>query len=287
MRFKTFLTEEQFSSMDELLSKINDDCFQFFREGGTQKALYRGFGKKNGMQSDTIKGYFLEHPENRTSRDSDGAFNFMFNAGAEAAFGERDIRTKSIFCTGSHKLAIVYGKLNFMFPAGDLDYIWSSTITDSFEEKRKFYEGTTRDLNIHAQDFVELMDMFGNRMSPHSFVTNEDPDDIAIGIKDCMDEDREGVPPTGEEIVDSLGEFFRDRYTNNDNLERAIRSNNEILINKSSGYYLVPVVNVAAMVNKTFEFPNSDISTALSPEQEAQLTPEALYNFLIKKIRGI
>jgi hypothetical protein len=276
MRFKTFLKEERIVKIDDVLKRISDECQQFLKESKALP-LYRGFGNKRNPSPD-IGGTFLPHPEDRPALDSSPDFNFMFNAAVDAAFGIRDIRKKSLFCTGDYQTAQQFGTINFIFPAGDIDYIWSPRINDSYDDSTKIKRDIISNLSkaINDTELNDMMEYFSKRVSPNDFADIAEEDTIAMGIKDAMEGDR--VPPTQAKMANAFGNAINDLYENNNGLDKAIKSKNEILIYKSDGYYLLPIVAVRQMLI------NDKTMTQLGAEA---LPLTDLYQKLIDKIRSI
>lgn len=273
MRFKSFLKEEEISNFDDIVKRIGSECQQFLKESRALP-LYRGFGKKMKPVV-KLSGHFVPHPEDRKPLDSDAAFNFMFNAGADLAFGVRDIRKKTLFCTGDLELARHYGALNFVFPAGDIDYIWSRSITDSYENTNKIADDISLNLNkaMDSKAVIDFMDFFSERMSPHDFIdADEEDSDVKQGLEDAID----GTPPSLSDISSAIKKTFSEFYIENMNLDKAIKTGHEILIYKSEGCFLVPVMMAYEMLDDN------------SQDERYNLTPEylrELYNKLINKIR--
>jgi hypothetical protein len=96
-----------------------------------------------------------------------------------------------------------------------------------------------------------------------------------MGIKDAIDGERS--PPTQTKMAAAFGNAINDLYENNNGLDKAIKSKNEILIYKSDGYYMLPLVAVRQMLINDGE---------LGQIEAENLTKDDLYQKLIDKIRN-
>lgn len=260
MRFKTFLQEGQEYSLDEAIKKIASECKPFLAQVGTTP-LFRGIphttvtrSGANELPRDRV--HFTDHPVDRAPKDSTKTFNFMFDAMIECAFNIPKIRSRTIFATGDAGDANLHGALHFMFPAGEISFLGSSSIRDSYESlgtisaaidsKLQKYTGVSG-IDFAPEGFAVLKNNYSDKSTgdaAHAWITNADKKSQAITIK-ALSYDQKTVPAYaddgGFDLLKEALTFVGNRFYSEMPLSKAIKSKNEILIYKTNGYYSVPV----------------------------------------------
>ena len=260
MRFKQFILNEADKAavtddgMAELMARLKRECTPFLEMNSG--ALLRGIRR---IGDDKFGQNLHEHPRNRTSVNSSDGFVQLFNAMAQVGVGTKNIRSHSIFAIGRAGTAANYGDIQLIFPRGPTEFIWSPRIWDSYVHDATLY--TSVDSKASA-----ALEKAGVQMSPawvHPFF--DDMDDAAAWLKAGDEADtRERLHVAHSksarsssagrvEIPDSVKVFpilkaallatFNDYYSDT-SLDKAVASENEILIYESDGYYAVPASTI-------------------------------------------
>jgi hypothetical protein len=284
MRFKAFLTEGTEFSFDQVVEHIRSDCKEFLH-AAQGKPFFRG------AHMDTDGPQFFNHPAMRPAKDSDPKFNFMFNSMIDAAYDINMVRPRTLFGTGSYKQAQAYGDICYCFPAGPIRFLWSSEVSDSYEDDRNMYmrimgivnkeagfNGTGNELSYsNIKQLFQWLSQNGasaaawarsngdaEQQTLHAFryVLGE-----GLNLSDHKDE-------LHHILIHALALTGSHLYQANTELANALDSMNEILIYKSKGFYMVPRDVVWDEVRK-----------AKIPEIENRYDA-GLYDYLLEKIRA-
>lgn len=256
MRFKTFLEHDAgLADLGRVYKEIQMNCQPFLKAAG-DKPLYRGMDDR-GMDSLTTKK--LPHPINRMPRDSDESFNFFFNAMMELGTGIQNGRRSSLFVTPEEAQARPFGDLHFCFPAGPVEVMWSAVISDSMESNAIFTAGMSGTISYLTGAPMPNLHIAGTRLShmfrmldevttPHKWLT----DGAQILTPDKFDTEYLRVL-FGDSIDDpeKMHQFCKTAMTRvfetcyhfggTDEITRALKERNEILLTKTNGYYMIPV----------------------------------------------
>jgi len=287
MRFKQFVSEverdfynkvTQFDIQDGI-EAISYECGPFFTATGAIP-LYRGM-KMSDDTNKTIQAH--EHPHDRVAKDSGAEFNFIFNAGIEAAFGIKDIRKHTLFCIGDHRHAGEFGKIFYVFPKEHFKFLWSQDVHDSYNNDYVIYGALQKHLarnGVRLGNETKLVDVLKrstvHHMPPSEFLHN--PAKAApiiaatlkayepIGLKTLSD-DKDYY----DAFIKSLKSAFSELYTD-DNLAAAIESDHEILIYDSEGYY---TADASRIINYVKQQPNT---------KEGAYSLEGAYGYLLDEI---
>lgn len=278
MRFKAFLNEEKSLTFNEVIERIKAECKPFLQQRG-DLFLFRGMPSSFHDQN---SAEFVPHPTNRTPKDSGEGFNATFNAGIELAFGIKDVRKKSIFATGDRRVAVKYGELNHIFPKGDFKFLWADSIEDSYDSSNQITQLMIDELTKIDTQYV----MINDRQSLDSFLYARMIDDIGAihlpmkhipavildkriysalsGYSDSAEKElRKRLPNARIDIFAALKQVYSDLYQQ-DQLEFAIKSGNEILIHESDGYYRIPIDMLKAQTAGPDERVNDFLNEKLS-----------------------
>lgn len=254
MRFKTFLQENTYRALEDILPVIKKECEPFLKALAGSESVFnvQGEGLVRGFSNPEL-GYY-PHPTDRKPRDSGAAFNLMFNTGFEEAFGIPLVRTKTFFATGDVRNAMVYGPACYVFPKGDFEYYWSDTIGDALDQDFYFYRGIFSNLlklgfkpddlpegNTDSYKIDEGRKIWNNLQSDG--VT---PSDIVTGR---AKKHIEKMGFSNEDLLHACQEYFKDEYVKGDNLQLAIGKKSEVMFTKSDGYYLIPMSLIAGRTN--------------------------------------
>lgn len=228
-------------TFEAVCEEIRHHCKQYLSMN-IEKPIYRGVPQRYQVAG------FTHHPDDRTSKDSGAVFNFTFNVGFEAAFGEPTIRKHSIFATADYAEANQYGPPAFFFPVGQFKYAWCKDITDSygsdsFIEGRfldKFFERSGGSKTGSSTKFHRIFHFVLHSISPEQFLKDKEKATHLLTTAknhfwpDCPTEDLYA------EIVKALEAAFKELYVDSKDLMSAVKHHSEILFYKSSGYYLIP-----------------------------------------------
>lgn len=224
----------------EAKTKILQDCKPFLSMIDTVPML-RGAASGTAFSRKTIR-------ENRKPRNSghNSFFQWFFNACIEKTFGVKNVRTSSLFVSGSESTAFFYGNPYFIFPIGNFDFIWSPKVNDSYEDL---------DLVFHQ---IFKADVFSSRAEYYKF-TDEILTPYFKKMNDAQNYDISNVLKNGPhpEIVrmkDWLEkEFASYKYVKNSNLKKALDTGKEIFIPAPGEYYAIDSAALAQAVG------NSDV----------------------------
>jgi hypothetical protein len=251
MRFKQFLlSESQNFSFEEGLQRIVADCKPFLHQSHGNP-MYRGINSPN-IEHEEV--FFTHHPNNRSPKDSEPRFNFMFNALIDAAFDIQNVRRTSWFASGNWRQAKTYGQTHFVFPKGKFEFLWSPLINDSYEdetiilthlEKEMHYEVTPpllrkifdEIMSEEKDPHVWIHDLNGRseEQTKEAFQSVLDPEVYSRfwSANDAYAEMTRAMMKTGSELYKSnnLAEA----------LTEAGSGRGEIFITSSDGYYAIPV----------------------------------------------
>lgn len=122
--FKKFLLENNTYSHDEIIQAIKRDCQPYLSHTSADAPMYRG---AHMPEAYAFSPPITNRPALHSAPSSTNFFNMMIYAG----FGIENIRSKTLFTTGSHHQARSYGPLYFAFPKGDFSILYSHKISDS------------------------------------------------------------------------------------------------------------------------------------------------------------
>jgi hypothetical protein len=246
MRFKQFISEQSFTNLE--LSK----AFTSFKNATGDIPLYRGIKLNDNGKKAVQK---LPHPINRAAKDSSEELVCIFNAMIDAAFKIKDVRSHSIFCSGSEASASQYGDVYEIAPIGDYKYLWAPLIRDSFTNEYRIWEQVSDTLagfypkaskRSLEMSMHTLFQKLCKSITSSSWVHDSSQDknlrelfvdlDFAdvLGIDTAVDEQFPAL------LKQSLNMAGTELYQNNEGLEEAISLYKEILIYQSAGYFAVP-----------------------------------------------
>lgn len=236
------LTEDTGLDESNVWEFIEKNCQPYLKQNPDWKTnpLYRGMSYREDIQIKNIR-------TDRAPTDSTKYFHKLYNeALIENGFGLT--RSNSIFCTGSSEMAYKYGEAYVIFPIGNFAFAYSPTIKDLYLFSKTFYQNNFFKFN-NADDKV----LTASDLTP--FVRNrkgvEEHIDKPFSLNDLLEmfknisyslgtflqhihDPEEFLEKVGFDEVyftDELGELYE-----NDNLVRAIKTGNEIMV--AGGKYL-------------------------------------------------
>lgn len=241
MRFSQYLRENSGIDLHEAIKLIARDC-QPFLAASKGLALYRGI-------KDAAPILDSPNPVGRKSVDMSHAATFMFNSMIDAAYNITDVRSKTIFASGLQGLALHFGQIYYIFPKGQIKYLWSDTIEDVYNQQNLVNSTITEHLPSGAQYNVQVLmrrmyegdDIFktsGWVHARHTADLGKTLYDILYTIPLPSRRDVVVSPATiTAQLTHALQQAGLELYANSVNLDSAIKSGNEILIYESDGYY--------------------------------------------------
>ena len=215
--------------------KILQDCKPFLSMVGTVPML-RGAASGEPFSKKSIR-------ENRTPRNSghNAFFQWFFNACIEKTFGIKNIRTSSLFVSGSESSAFFYGNPYFIFPIESFDFIWSPKVTDSYE-----------DLDFVFKQIFKA-NVFGSRSEYYKFTDEiltpyfkKINDDKNYNINDVLSNAPHPEIVRMKEWLEK--EFASYKYVKNNNLKKALDTGNEIFIPAPGEYYAIDSAALAKAI---------------------------------------
>jgi hypothetical protein len=246
MRFKEFLAEREFNSLPVVLQKIKTNCVPFLNQSRGE-LMYRGMARRQVIGTEHLEinqgvARYTVHPQNRPPLHSGKHpyFNFVFNAGCELAFGVENLRRQSVFATGAPSQAMQYGDIYLCFPAGDISFISSSRVYDSFEDAGIIKTEVVNNLigRGHGITMAKLrqgFDKLSASMTPTEWL--KESEEVKQLTASSFDIDDEGLyDALRTSLKDGLGSLY-----DSDNLADHIKRGNEILFHETHGYYSIPV----------------------------------------------
>jgi hypothetical protein len=162
----------------------------------------------------------------------------------DAAFNVANIRSNTLFCTGKITSASVYGDVYEIYPTGDVKFIWSPILSDSYIQLDKIYEALTAKINEKCNtEFTPKFTKLNIFYDIHKLVPNKSSEWVHDKSNDntinsYMWNTKGNKPFNFANVIkQSLREVGLELYRN-DSLPEAIDSNNEILIYQSGGYFV-------------------------------------------------
>lgn len=237
MRFKEFISESELDTVEEIRSAIHRDCAQYISDSDGLP-LYRGIGSKSSNHPT-----FSVHPKSRDAQASSPWFNFMFNAGIDAAFGIEAVRKKSVFSTGQIAEARVYSNAGFFFPVGNYKFIFSNNIADSYvsdnELAKQVATYLSDELSVRARptEIISIFHHLSSAGTERKWVSGDTKKGTRYIVRDVLGNSDETIY---ELLINAVKHVFGKHYATT-NIKEAIQSNSEILFYETGGYYHVPI----------------------------------------------
>jgi hypothetical protein len=295
MRFKEFLLEQDGVDLAAAYKKIKSDCGYFLHEA-KNVPLYRG------MHVVSEKMIYQKQPEGRKPKDSDPGFNFAFNAGAELAFGHKEIRQKSLYVTGSSVQASQYGQLYYAFPLGEnFKFLSSYTIEDSYEDSDKMFDRVSDSFKkytktkLYSGALAEIFQTLASETTLDKWLTEDGEQehitqDAIIDHFVLSSESGRAILNSGKLIKwlkGSLEESFTEEYRDSEDFKRALESKCEIGIYEGSGCYLLPINAVADQLVSDMSSSAIQMKKALGLNpREIKYHTKELYEYVLQHINA-
>lgn len=257
--FKTFLEEQ--AALDtlqgyKLILKLADilktECDPFLTESNGYP-LYRGAAQefhKSGSEK-TLKRKSIRTDRMPRHSKHDNWFNWAFNALAENAFGIKQIRNSSLFCTGDKWIAQDFGPIHYVFPIGNFKYLWSPKVHDSYENFVPL-DAILRKIGVDSK----------NRDARWVWARNV-PEPFAQEMIDAGQYSLSNLDKAEDKYLktakDTMIEYFENQnYKFNTGLEKAIKSHNEIFIVAPGDYYTISEERLASALGVKPEIDNTE-----------------------------
>lgn len=237
------LTEDTQLDENNVWDFIQKNCQPYLKENPDwmTRPLYRGMSYRGDIQIKNIRS-------DRQPTDSNSFLHQLY----DEAFIENGYalnRTNSIFCTGDLEMAYKYGEAYVIFPMGNFAFVYSPTVKDLYLFSKTFYERgflkfdkedekilTTDDLTSFLRNKSSSDELRDGPFSFRELMTWLDKNTYKFGTLMAHTSNDIG------ELFDRLGfnrQYFYKKFGelySNDSLEKAIRSNNEIMV--SGGKYI-------------------------------------------------
>lgn len=262
--FKQFINENATGkqySLTEICKKISDECGEFLTQSGNlplMRGLTATLGRGHPPQE-------IEQPVDRPPKDSDAGFNIFFNAGIQAVHKIREIRSKTLYATGSAIQARQYGNIMYVFPKDGFKFLYSASVEDSYEDSSNLYvllcdKLSAAGVPINKYEFGLLL-----KYLVSEGVTAEDLL-RSPRIPKMLDQYYDGeisniYNPTikmGDVFRKCLADTFKELDFRSDSIKNAISAKTEISFYQSEGYYLVPL---QAIRNHFSDLPKEELDT--------------------------
>ena len=216
--------------------EVAKNC-KLFLEGSKGLPMYRGMPAQLGQEGKIISFAKKTIRTDRRPRNSgdDAIFQWTFNTAINEMYKIPAVRNMSLFATGSENFAGIFGDLYFVFPIGKFNYLWSPEVHDS-------YEDITLNKNI-SYTFDKIFDYYKwaeKVLQPFLRDKLNVADYKLSTLKKSNDENIRGIKKW-------LVPVFKDeyKYQYNTDLEKAIKSSNEIFIIAPGEYYILSVEFIA------------------------------------------
>lgn len=234
------LTEDTELDENNVWDFIQKNCKQYLKENPDwmTRPLYRGMSYRGDIQVKNIRS-------DRQPTDSNRFFHKLY----DEAFIENGYalnRTNSIFCTGDREMAYKYGEAYVIFPMGNFAFVYSPTVKDLYLFSKTFYRRGFLKFDNENEKILttdDLTEFLRNKSSADKLR------DGPFSLRELMAWLDENVYTFGtfmahtpndlEELFDRLGfdrQYFYQKFGelySNDSLDKAIRSNNEIMVSGS------------------------------------------------------
>jgi hypothetical protein len=237
--FKQFLLEDFDEFPPTVLKLLKTKCSQFLSK--TTTPMVRGITGGNKITNANKFFMVSDIRTDRAPRDSAGdhTFNFYYNLGIESAFGEANIRRKSLFCSGDISVSEFYGSSFFVFPVNGFKYISSTAVKDSFKDLQELSTDVLIELRKHKSDaVVDIYNFFNGPKAAEVFrhrgqITLKEFE--ALTSKDAR-----------KVLSDSLESIFTKKYKYQDskNLDACLKHGSEILIYDTRHVFMVNITKL-------------------------------------------
>ena len=249
--FRRFIRESEAPSMAEIRDRLVRECGEFMAQAHGLPA-YRGI---NGV--DDPWGQELHpHPSGRPPLSSSLGFVMMFNTMAELGTGEKEMRSHTMFMTGSARNARAYGKLYYVFPKGDIEFIWSPQIRDSYINDTSTYaevaDSVSRSLEaagakaLIQPSTIEIFFQTMNTRHGGNWMSHADVEENCRTLFIEASDAKLRIPSAVKlfPIIRAALHKTFDLHYRSTGLPAALESFSEILVYKSEGYYALPISSV-------------------------------------------
>lgn len=190
------LTERENQELRQILDILEDSCKYFIREWQKTKLsfLYRG-SNVSGLR--TIIS--IRSRKDRFPKDISSELHETFDDMFKAKFGWY-ARSEGVFCTSNQIMAKAYGHVNFFFPVGKYQYIWSPKIDDLYGQVEGDFD--INDYEYFEYDWKNEYDIdSGNGEWSYNGDLYEYIDDI---VQDIIDNDDDLSEDDWEDVKDEV-----------------------------------------------------------------------------------
>ena len=207
--------------------KLLRDAKDFIGESGTPlKLAYRGYERFENLP------FHRPYRANRLPKDSTNAEQQIYNAAINAAGGTAT-RSNSIFASGNFVQARKYGEVYVVFPIGDFNYTYHTSIADWFDQ----YGGA--DGVRSWKDFLELTVGKDPMQTAHTVLRKaEELDDVETpgqALRNRGGGFRGGLANAAKSFIEITNGIVAD-----EKLRAGLDMSVEILLSAKGGYYYVP-----------------------------------------------
>ena len=134
MKFKQYILEQEDYTIEKITNDIRKHCGPFLKEVGRNKYYYRGIPGIN-------KSFMEKTPRtDRRPMDTNTKWHRWINKFLYKKFGWKP-RSEGVFATPNLFEAENYGVPFYIFPQGEIKYVWNPRIID-------FYQDISSKINI-------------------------------------------------------------------------------------------------------------------------------------------
>ena len=271
--FKNFINEQHEETLTgyklvlALKEKLKKDCSFFFNES-KKLPMLRGADLGEHQKGEKWLPKTFVKQSIRTDRKTRNSHNnpfffWSFNAAVEHQFGIKDIRSKSLFCTGNIGMARYYGDINFVFPIGQFKYIWSPEINDSYEDIHLMHFSDIQHTGEKSGEFESSMQYYPWLSKMERIYINKWIENKEFNLDDLSQTESKVLQIAAPIIKKNFEKY---NYQFNQNLDGAIKSGNEIFIIAPAEYYSVSKSQLAMALGLKSEAPHEVIYEALMNE---------------------
>lgn len=234
----------------KMAEKIRTECAPWLDESQGQP-IFRGV---SGSYHANWLAYQKKTRDNRRPLSSSSAFHEIMNLFIQIAGGTAN-RTNSLFVSGSFKQAASYGEIFQIFPQGEFSYTWSPHMRDWYtriQERIGSYLQTVPQEIVKAaqqkyQSDLTLAKTLGDyqdedhmEKNAESIIKNNAKYTIVKMLSSLSRREPFELPPR-ETLMDpdlyDKEEIQKDIFVNRD-LDKAIQSNHEIMVQCNSAIYI-------------------------------------------------
>lgn len=230
------MSTKEILPIEQAFREIKQNCSQAIKLYKTQRSLmYRGL---KGTNVDAFKSYSRS---DRKPSDSAIGLHELYNLALQTV-GIKARRDNSIFVSGNYSQAREYGNVYVIFPVDGFNYSWSTVVDDVVLDQEDTDIWNDEAVNELRNGITAWINEKGIKGKPDFLMYRGLKESLALVpwkkvINDLYLVGYPGVAELRQNDFIDFGKFFDNYDPRASDLERALKTDHEILIN--GGYYAV------------------------------------------------